>query len=345
MIQGKVVIEQKGLTGGIVSGLIGGAATGLTGGLGKMLGQLALLSGTGQVIAGGITKIVDFMTEASGILKGTLTGITKLLKLLLKPIGDMLGVALMPMLYILKPIGTFFNILMKPYIKKAMAAMKAGGAFMKLGPSGYVDAIKSFALGAAYLFKPIVDALIKVQAMQWGGILDMLSKIPIIGGYFEGLGDAVRGAADSIINTSTSILDTQLGNVLAEAENKTGKSMESIVRNINSTAVTIAYDANVIKDNIINPFEEIDRWATNDWGPRFTKHVKDVMDAGTKHRTYSPPRDNTYTGMSKPFSIGDQTLTVVNIPTYHTVTSSSGTYSIGGVTIDDILKTHFSGGG
>jgi hypothetical protein len=249
-----------------------GAAGGLLGGmLTPMLAALAPLA----IIAGGIAMIV----KSSGLLQSMIGGITKVLMLILRPIGDILGVALMPLLYIMRPIGMFFNILMRPYLQKAMAAMRAGGALLQAGKPA--EAMTAFMTGAEYLLKPILDLNVKVITEAFGGMADILGTmfrdVPFLGQAFMNLGVAIRAGGQSFIDVTTNMLDIQLGNVLAMAESKTGIVMSGIVKSLNDAEVSGAYSMAMMKTGICNPLTELSTWVSGTWAPDFAGAVKKAM--------------------------------------------------------------------
>lgn len=148
------------LIGGITGGGAPGAAPareGMASGFDGMIKALAPLAVMGAIL------------NSSKSLQAALHSVMRLVGLILKPIGDILAVGLMPIIEILRPIGMFFRILMKPYIQKAMEAMRLGRQFQRKGELG--AATESYTLGSAYMMKPIFDTLTTTLTMAVQGIL------------------------------------------------------------------------------------------------------------------------------------------------------------------------------
>ena len=202
MVNARIIFDEGGAggSGGFSSpnsGSIGKGGSGGLGGIGKVVGVLG-------VIAGGIA----ILAQASQFLKGILGGIMKVLMLILKPIGDLLGVALLPILYILKPIGLFFNMLMRPYIQKAMEAMRLGGQFMAEGQ--FDKATESFALGFAYLMKPLFDLFVNFFTEMYALLAEAL--------HMPGIAERIRDFGNSTIATTDSWLDKWYDSLVADFE-------------------------------------------------------------------------------------------------------------------------------
>jgi len=225
MLEGRVQVNVTtgGLLGGVRAGILGGGTTGIAGGIGKIAGSLGLLAGVATIGISLLEKIVNILTQTSGILKGVLTGIWKSIMLLLKPIGDILGTALMPILFIIRPIALFFNMLMRPYIMQAMRAMRAGGIFMRAGETA--EATAAFTLGFAFLIKPLTDAMIfgisvpiKMLLMGFQVLGDSLLKVldplnlvrPTFNKAMTGLITGVDDMTVSFSATLTSFYDDSL---------------------------------------------------------------------------------------------------------------------------------------
>lgn len=262
-----------GMSGGGTGGMLGAIP-----GMGKALGLLG-------VIAGAITLLV----KSSALLQGVLGGIGKLLMLIIRPLGDILGVALMPLLYIMKPIGIFFNTLMRPYLQKAMAAMKAGGALMKEGD--VEGAMGAFALGGQYLLKPYFDMMVRGSEVIVSGLIDVADAMT--GGMFHtglmAVKEDVRSAGEAIISASTNFLDYQLGGVLAKAESTTGTSMTNIVKSLSDAEVSIGYLSAALLFNMKAPFENMDLYLNQDFGPKITADIKNIFESARKAQLYTPP--------------------------------------------------------
>jgi len=191
--------------GGLASGKSSGAG-GILGGLGKM----TMLLGA---IAGGIALIVS----SSKVLEGTLKQVMRLVGFLLRPIGDILAVGLMPLISILKPLGKMVNAMMRPYLQKARAAMRMGGEFMKAGEGE--KAAESFMLGFAYMIKPLTDTLIIAQSH----ILGTIVSLP-----FELLGNALKGLGEILGDNMIGNAFTSLGESMLNASEVTKNSIVNL---------------------------------------------------------------------------------------------------------------------
>ena len=202
------------LGAGIGAGAGGGGKGG--GGLGAGIGKAG---GVGIALNQGIEllkKIVTVLEQSSSMLKGVLGGIAKILLLILKPIGDMLAVALLPLLYMLKPVARFFNMMMKPYIQKAMAAMKFGGQLLKEGKPE--EAAEAFSLGFGFILKPLTDAFLDILAIQLTSLTDKIGEILSLIPGLGWLGDAFLQVGESVresMNGMEAIMDVVLNQKLA----------------------------------------------------------------------------------------------------------------------------------
>lgn len=242
-------VKVQGAMGGVRAGIFGGETSGAAAGIGKGIGGLAIMTGSLLVIQEAITRLLAAFTQSSGVLKGVMKGIDKTLNLILKPIGDMFGVALIPILYILRPIGTFFNTLMRPYIQKSMAAMRAGGALMQQGEAGL--ATESFALGFRYLVEPLVSAIVPLGA---SGRMDELdSQLGKLMGTSANLSENQEAAIASASNLISAFEDSGIAsNALKEGFNEVTKPvsvfesmMEDVIPHVGGlgSAVSIANTA------------------------------------------------------------------------------------------------------
>jgi hypothetical protein len=299
-----------------ISGAVGGlkgSGGGISTGIGGIVGNLAnpMLKMVG--IMGGIAGSIALLVKSSGILQGVLGSIGKLIMLMVKPLGDILGVALMPLLYIMRPIGTFFNILMRPYIQKAMAAMRAGGAMLQAVDTE--GALAAFATGAEYLLKPILDVNVKVFSKAMGGLADIMgtafANVPFVGDAFKALGDSIRSGGQSFIDTSTNILDTQLGMVLATAQNETGIMFEGMVKSLKDADVSAAFESKAIKTSIVTPLEDLTTWVGTGWG--FADAVKRQMQEALGYQGTSYAGGVTF---SKPNKINSAAFPSTNSDPY-----------------------------
>jgi len=136
-------------------------------GMAPMMGGMKGMAGMGALgaAAGGAAAIV----MSSPSLQNTLKHLVKTVMLLIRPIGDIIAIGLRPLIDIMRPIGIFFRTLIRPYLKKAMDAMRLGRGFLAKGEYG--KAAESYALGASFLLKPIFDMMVTVSAISIQGIL------------------------------------------------------------------------------------------------------------------------------------------------------------------------------
>jgi len=228
----------------------GGAGGGIFGGMEK---QITLLAG----IAGGIMIIVS----ASKMLQRMLGSVVKVLMLILRPIGDMLAVALMPILYILKPVGLFFNTLMRPYIQKAMTAIRAGALYTKAGNIG--GAMGMFGIGAQYLLQPFLDMF--AQIFAWiPGVTTARDA------YQDFLDDAlVRGTLDAVFMATDSFQELG-GNI---------QSAIDILQKLNLSE-NIRKNLDNLEASIKDPLKKISDWSSDEW--TLYGNVKSVLESLSK---------------------------------------------------------------
>jgi hypothetical protein len=165
--------------GDVAKGSSSGGGSSMLSGLGKALAPLA-------TIAGGIALLVS----SSGALQGTLKGILQSVMLIVRPIGDLVAVGLMPIIAILRPIGMFFKILLAPYIAKAREAMNLGRKLQAKGED--VAAAGAYALGVTYVLKPFFDMFVSGFTILTETIAYIIKK----------LGDVILGGLDGILGTS-----------------------------------------------------------------------------------------------------------------------------------------------
>jgi len=197
---------------GIMAGAVGGGKSGLAGGILGGLSDISPTLGKMLPLIAGIAGGMAILVTSSKMLQAVLGTIMKLFGLIVKPLGDILAIGLMPIIFILKPIALFFNTIMRPYLLKAMAAMRAGGEFIAQGKPG--EAMGAFILGAQFLMKPFFDMVVRGVTEGLAIFADLMSNIPFIGEIFKGVGDNIRGLGQDIIDFSNDALDRQLGGVL-----------------------------------------------------------------------------------------------------------------------------------
>jgi len=184
---------------------VGGMASGATGGglgnIGKGMGS-SLKGMTGML--GGILKAVLPMAALLMVVGNGLKPLITGIGILLRPIRDILMIGLMPLLYIMRPIGIFFRTLMKPYYQKAMALMRTGAMLQKSGDIG--GAMESYALGGIQLMTGMIAASTTGLVVAFNmlmGVADPVAKaIETVSGFTKDWVEAIDLASVGIINTA-----------------------------------------------------------------------------------------------------------------------------------------------
>jgi len=133
-------------------------------------------------------------------LKPLITGIG----ILLRPIRDILMIGLMPLLYIMRPIGIFFRTLMKPYYQKAMALMRTGAMLQKSGDFG--GAMEAYSMGGVQLMTGMIAATTTGLVAAFNilrGVADPVAKaIQTVSGYTKDWIEAIDLASVGIIESA-----------------------------------------------------------------------------------------------------------------------------------------------
>ncbi len=116
----------------------------------------------------GIIGIILMILSTSKMLQ-------KVLKLIMKSIGsiigifvDMFSIALLPIVYMLRPVAMLFRALMAPYKRKAMEAVHAGNVYMVAGMKE--EAMKSYTLAIQFITAPILQGFLKVAELIVAGV-------------------------------------------------------------------------------------------------------------------------------------------------------------------------------
>ena len=249
-IEGSISAGLKGLVGGMLGGE--GGFMGVTGGITKLVG-----------LAMGIHGAISIIVSMFKPLLSVAQNIFRLIGLILKPITDILAIGLMTIIFLLKPVAQFFNTLMRPYILKAMAAMRAGGAFLAADETE--KAFGSFLLGAQYLIKPFTDLMINSITTSMAAISEIIGQVlggpdSILGGGFFLVADIIRAAGNEIIQTTNDLLDIQLGNVLAEAATLGNVNLGGLQRALEATGTDTTALTNSFETGIIKKFGDLDAY-------------------------------------------------------------------------------------
>jgi len=180
-----------------------GRLKGVGGMAGGMLGKAGLALGA-----------VGAIVMSSPMLQNTLQTLIKTVMLLIRPIGDILAIGLRPIIDILRPIGLFFRILIKPYLSKAMEAMRLGRGFLMAGE--YEKAAEAYALGIGFLLKPFFDMMVTVSTISVQGVL---AGIKLLGEGLLAVLDPLGLVRDEFRNTMDSaIISVGLGGAQIIAE-------------------------------------------------------------------------------------------------------------------------------
>lgn len=184
VIKAKLVLDTSGSSGSNKSSGSGGVFGG--GSFKGMMGLFAKIAGAAMIVAE-ISKVAF-----SGTMK-VLSGILKMVGLLLKPLGDILAIGLMPLIFMLKPLAQVVNVLFKPYLRAAMVAMKAGNVFQAKGDMG--KAAESYGMGFMALIKPFFDLFVSLIVINLEILVSALQVIltplaamlSILVGFFTGI--------------------------------------------------------------------------------------------------------------------------------------------------------------
>jgi len=117
--------------------------------------------GGGFGIGKSLLKIVGFLA--------LLAPIFRVLSLILRPIKDILYIALLPILYLLRPIGIFFQTVLRPYIQRALVAQRLGLQAQAAGETGVATSM--FLESARIVSLGFVDLIVQSLAGFSGLIL------------------------------------------------------------------------------------------------------------------------------------------------------------------------------
>lgn len=178
------------------------------------------LGGLGKL--GAAAGVAGAIVMSSPSLQNTLNKIVKSVMMLLRPIGDIIAVGLRPIIDILRPIGLFFRILMKPYIRKAMEAMRVGRGFMAKG--AYGQAAESYALGVGFLLKPIFDMMVTQATIMVQGVI---AGLKVLG---------------------TSLLDALGAHKLAD---RFGAVMDGMIQKVGTVGANIIVETDVMMEEML----------------------------------------------------------------------------------------------
>jgi len=123
--------KSDGGGGGMLSSLVGssGGTGGSGGGISGMLGGMSgALTGILAAVGG-----IAILVQSSKLLQMTIGRLMKMFMLLVRPIGDMLAVLLMPLMMLIRPLSLFVNAMFRPFIREARNAFRTGMRFFSMG--------------------------------------------------------------------------------------------------------------------------------------------------------------------------------------------------------------------
>lgn len=268
-LESRIVIEVKEIGEGVAAGSGGGKGGGLLGGLnlgglGALIAPLAKVAAIGAIIA-----------EGFGSTIGMLGRIINVVGMILRPLDMMLTTALMPILYVLQPIGTFFNTIMRPYLLKSQTAMATGGQLLKQGD--VAGSLEAFGLGAQYLLQPFFDLSIKAVTFLGSIFADVANVMTggVFSGAFETLKSQLTTTGEVMTRFSADILDQQLGRLLAKSSETSGTKISGLVTALDKMGTP----TDTLKSSFINTLAEMGKLGTYlDGGDSFADKLKTWMD-------------------------------------------------------------------
>ena len=172
------------------AGAIGGAMKG--GGIMVLLGKIAIVL---AAILGPIMVLMK-IAETSLLFQRVIHNIMKSIKLILRPIGDMLGMIFMPFMFILRVLAKLISAMWKPYRKDIMGALKIQKGFLKqFMQTGDLEALasayESGLMAIGYMMRPFFDLMIEGMAAGMHMITNIVvDSVRMLGNTFF---DAIKG--------------------------------------------------------------------------------------------------------------------------------------------------------
>ncbi len=203
-----------------------------------------------------IGMIGDFLKGFKGIFK-IISVLSKLIGSFLSIVGDVLAVALMPLVGIMRIIGTFFKILIAPYRKTALTAMRQGYTALRAGDMK--RALEFFTMGSftllmgfydiiaqtyTYIIQTPIDLFLDLLMFIFSHIpggAELVGALAALKGGVDSRFDMLRGEIHNILSTlPEKMLNKMLaGDDLISAF--TGSVKDLIKENI---GVNISFDFN-----------------------------------------------------------------------------------------------------
>jgi hypothetical protein len=212
----------------------GGSAGGIAGMFGKLAGSLGLMVG----LLAGIAAAILLIVQSSKILQNTLGRIIQVIMLLLRPIGDFIGIALQPLIWMLMPLVRTLNTLFRPFLmafRKNLAEQRAEGAF-DIGSENFnpFGAVLSSIIGASIEWFSVIGSGL-FESMLHGIIDIMTDSLKIINSIiFTGIGLLIQ-AFQGLGNVFLDVIGIFVpDDVIAEAKKSFNAVMNTLYEGITS---------------------------------------------------------------------------------------------------------------
>lgn len=198
------VSAAKGALGAGGAKAAAGAAEAAAGAAGKAGGILTMIKGMAGSLGAIATSVAGLLGIGAGVvalvmasktLQKVIERIGKLVLLILRPIGDILGILLMPLMQVLKPLGLFINALFRPFLKEARRAFRIGTKFFSIGmPQKGMEAMFT---GLQLLATPLVKLLVIALGEGLKLSIDVITApYQILIAALQGLGAVILGIVD-----------------------------------------------------------------------------------------------------------------------------------------------------
>lgn len=156
--------------------------------------------GGGFGIGKSLLSIVGFLS--------ILAPIFRVLSLILRPIKDILYIALLPILYLLRPIGIFFQTVLRPYIQRALIAQRLGLEAQAAGQTGVATSL--FLESARIIGLGFVDLIVQSLAGFSGMVLRAFG--------FEEMATVIEISAANFSQNLLTSIDTSLAETVKMLE-------------------------------------------------------------------------------------------------------------------------------
>tara|TARA_R100001244_G_C5171093_1_gene131660 strand:- start:4213 stop:5496 length:1284 start_codon:yes stop_codon:yes gene_type:complete len=224
-----------------------------TSSLKKSLGSLGNIGvgGFGKG-AGGLGALPKSLFKIVGFL-AILGPIFKVLSLILRPIKDILYVALLPLLYLFRPIGIFFQTVLRPYLQKALVAQRMGLIAQAEGKPGLATA--NFLKSARIIGSGFIDLIVQSLAGFSQMVLNALG--------FTELATAIGNSAKEFSKNLLDEIDLSLGrsveDLLASGaiDNATANMLGGVIASLQGGVETM--DFSPVTGAMSHKFEEFNQ--------------------------------------------------------------------------------------